>query len=142
MQFWISSRRENRQRDTLVIKTRVLRKVFHKQFCFIRYKTQHLRAVEGRRYSILFTFVENTIGNSPKVPRAKFLESDGLLCFISICKFGCLKNPFAMITSLPILSKKRKILFFTEQLSLIPFYYVQDAYQKNQLETRSDKRQT
>ena len=28
----------------------------------------------------------------------KFLGSDGLFCFISICKFGSFKNPFAMIT--------------------------------------------
>ena len=47
------------------------------------------------------TFVENTIGNSPKVPRAKFLGSDELFCFISICKFGSFKNPYAAITSLP-----------------------------------------
>ena len=47
-----------------------------------------------------FTFVENTIGNSPKVSRAKFLGTDGLFCFTSICKFGSFKNPFAMITSL------------------------------------------
>ena len=36
----------------------------------------------------------------PKVPRAKFLGSNGLFCFISICKFGSFKNPFATITSL------------------------------------------
>ena len=47
-----------------------------------------------------FTFVENTIGNLPKVSRAKFLGSDGLFCFIKICKFGSFKNPFAMIASL------------------------------------------
>ena len=47
-----------------------------------------------------FTFVENTISNSPKVPRAKFLESDALFCFSSICKFGIFKNPSVMITSL------------------------------------------
>ena len=51
------------------------------------------------RYS-RFTFVENTISNLPKVPRAKFLGNDGLLCFSSICKFGSFKNPFAAITSL------------------------------------------
>ena len=33
-------------------------------------------------------------------PRAKFLGSDGLFCFTSICKFSSFKNPFAMITSL------------------------------------------
>ena len=32
--------------------------------------------------------------------KSKFLGSNGLFCFISICKFGSLKNPFAMITSL------------------------------------------
>ena len=36
----------------------------------------------------------------PNVPRAKFLGSDGLLYFISICKFCCLKNSFGTITSL------------------------------------------
>ena len=40
------------------------------------------------------------IGNSPKVPRANFLGSNELFCFISICKFGSFKNPFATITSL------------------------------------------
>ena len=44
--------------------------------------------------------IEITTGNSPKVPRAKFQGSDGLFCFISICKFGSFKNPFATITSL------------------------------------------
>ena len=29
---------------------------------------------------------------------AKFLGSDGLLCFISICKFESFKNPFPTIT--------------------------------------------
>ena len=42
-----------------------------------------------------------SIRNSPKVPRAKFLGSDDLFCFISICKLSIFKNPFATITSLP-----------------------------------------
>ena len=62
---------------------RVLRKVFSKQ----------------RRYSRL-SFVENTIGNLPNVPRAKFPGSSGLFCFISICKFVSFNNPFATIISL------------------------------------------
>ena len=48
-----------------------------------------------------FTFIENAISNSPKVPRATFLGSDGLFCFNSIHKFGSFKNPFATINSLP-----------------------------------------
>ena len=53
-----------------------------------------------RRYS-RFTFAEETIGNSPKVPRDRFLGSNGLFCFISIFKFGSFKNLFEAITSLP-----------------------------------------
>ena len=59
-------------------------------------KTTH----RGHWIEEVFTFVENTIGNSPKVLRAKFLGSDGLFCFTSICKFGSFKNLFTMITSL------------------------------------------
>ena len=44
--------------------------------------------------------VENTISNLPKVPRATFLESNALFCFISICKLGSFKNPLVTITSL------------------------------------------
>ena len=76
-----------------------LKKFFSKQFCSIRYRRQPLRAVEWRSYS-RFTFVQNTISKIPKVPRSMFLANDVLLCFISICKFGSFKNPFAAIASL------------------------------------------
>ena len=36
----------------------------------------------------------------PKVTIVKFLGSNGLFCFISICKCGGVKKPFATITSL------------------------------------------
>ena len=35
-----------------------------------------------------------------KSQEPRFLEVDGLFCFITICKFGSFKNPFATITSL------------------------------------------
>ena len=47
-----------------------------------------------------FTLIERIISNLPEVPRAMFWLSDGLFYFISICKFGSFKNPFATITSL------------------------------------------
>ena len=50
--------------------------VFPSQFCFIRSRGEHLGAIEWSRCS-RFTFLENTIGNSPKVARATFLWSDG-----------------------------------------------------------------
>ena len=69
-------------------------------------KNFFLSDAEGKTSGLLnrgdsiFTSVENAINNSPKVPIAKFLGSNGLFCFISICKFGNFKNPFATITSL------------------------------------------
>ena len=41
-----------------------------------------------------FTFVENTISNSPEITRAKFLGNNGLFCFTKTCQFGGFKNLF------------------------------------------------
>ena len=73
--------------STWFIKLRVLKKVLGKIFCFIRCRRQHLRSVEYRSFS-RFTFVGNTISNLPKVPRSKFLGSDQLFYFISICSLA------------------------------------------------------
>ena len=123
MQFQINSRRENGYRDTWVIMIRVLRKVFSKQFCFIWCRIQQLQAVEQRRYS-RFAFVENTIGNSPKVPRAKFLGNDGLFCFVSIWKFGSFKNPYATITRVSELSFRfRRFILLVKTKKVISMNY-------------------
>ena len=61
------------------------------------YNNSELLNIEGISR---FIPVENTISNSPKVLRAKFLGSNGLFCFSRICKFGSLQSPFATITSL------------------------------------------
>ena len=53
-----------------------------KQFCFIRCRRQHLRAVAQSRHS-RFTFAENTTGNSRKVLRAMFLGKDQLFCLLA-----------------------------------------------------------
>ena len=45
-----------------------------------------------------------------KVPRAKFLRSGGLFCFISTCKFVSFKNPFATITSLSVYQSHPQLL--------------------------------
>ena len=94
-----------------VIKIRVLRKVFSKQFCFIRCRRQHLRAVEQRRYS-RFSFVKNTISNSPEIPRAKFMGSNRLFCFIIICKFGSFKNSFQRLLACLSFTLESEDLFF------------------------------
>ena len=64
------------------------------------YQMQKIIPPDRWIYICWFTFIENAISNSPKVPRAKFLGSDGLFCFVSISKFCSFKNPFATITSL------------------------------------------
>ena len=122
MQFQISSRRENKRRNTRVIQIRFLRNVFRKQFCFIRCRRQHLRVVEQRRCS-RFTCVENIIGSLPKVPRAKFLGSDGLFRFISICKFGSIKNSFAMIASLSELYFRFRFILLVQTKKVISRIY-------------------
>ena len=68
----------------------------------IRSRRQHLRSAKQRKYSRL-TFLDNTIRNSPKFLRTKFLGRDRTFCFISTRKFGSFKNPenpFTPITSL------------------------------------------
>ena len=64
----------------------------NKQFFFIRCGRQHLWAVEQRRYS-RFTFVKNSVGNLPKVPKAKFLGSDGHLFYYHM-QVWQLQEPF------------------------------------------------
>ena len=95
MQFQISYRRESEWSHTWVIKVRVLRKIFGKQICCIRCKRTP-RVIKSRRCS-RFTFFENTISNSPKVTRARFLGDDRHFFFISISKFSSFKYPHVSI---------------------------------------------
>ena len=77
----------------------------------------------NRRYS-RFTFVENSISNSPKVPRAKFLGSDTLFRFTRICKFGSFENPFATITSLSELYFRfRRFILLVQTKKVISINY-------------------
>ena len=76
-----------------------------------------------RRYS-RFTFVENTVNNLPKAPRTTFLGSDGFFCFSSICQFGSLKNPVAIITSLPELYFRfRRFILLVQMKKMISMRY-------------------
>ena len=106
MQFEISSGRKTGKEIPESSKLEFLEKFSVKKFFFIRCSRQHLWAIEWRRYIEWFTFVKNTISNSLKVLRAKFLGSDRRFCFSSICKFDSFKNPFAMSTSLTELSSR------------------------------------
>ena len=84
--------------------------------------TSMSRWVEGVQQIYL---VENTIGNSPKVPQAKFLGNDGLFCFISICKFGSFKNPFAKITTslTELYCRLRRLILLVQMKKVISMSY-------------------
>ena len=67
-------------------------------------------------------FFENTISNSHKVPRTKFLGIDGLYCsVISICKFGSFKNPFTSLSERYF--RFRRIILLVQTKKLIPMNY-------------------
>ena len=68
--------------------------------------------------------IENTIGNSPKVTRAKFLGSDGIFCFINICNFGSFKDTFTTITILSELYFRfRRFIFLVQTKKVISMNY-------------------
>ena len=60
-----------------------------------------------------------------QVSRAKFLRSNGLFCFIWMCKFGSFKNPFPIITRLSEL--KACVCYF---LSMFLFFHQMIALKK------------
>ena len=54
----------------------------------------------------------------------KFLESNRLFCFISTCKFGSFKNPFATITSLSELYFRfRRFILLVQTRKMISMNY-------------------
>ena len=78
----------------------IVPEVFSQQVCFNRRKKQHLWDVE------------NNISDLPKVPRAKFLESDRFFRFISKIKFGSFKNPsdYFRFSRLNLLVQTKKLI--------------------------------
>ena len=66
----------------------------------------------------------------PKATRAKFLESDRLVSFISISKFCRLKNPLAIISSLSELHFRHKFNLLVKKREVISIWQ-----QHNQLKT-------
>ena len=59
-----------------------------------------------------------------KVLRAKFVRSDGLFWFISICMFGSFKNPFATIYGLSELYFRfRRFILLVQTKKVISMNY-------------------
>ena len=73
---------------------------------------------------ILPLLSKNTISNLPKILRAKFMGSDGIYCFIGICKFGSFKNLFATIISLPELYFRfKRFILLVQRETMISMNY-------------------
>ena len=109
---------KKRGKETRVIKIRVLRVDFNEQRCFIQKRTtpDHEKKRRDR-----FTFVENTITNSPNIARAKFL---GIIFFISISKFDSFKNSLVTISSLFDLGcRHRKFILLVQTKQVISMSY-------------------
>ena len=81
MQFRISSRRKTGKKIPESLRLEFLEKFLANNFTL-------LNAEDIIPGPLNKGDVENTINNSPKVPRANFLGSNKLFCVISICKFG------------------------------------------------------
>ena len=92
LQFQISSRREIRWRDTWVIKVRVFRKVFSKQFFLIRY-TGNFSGPLNRGGIVDLPLLRTLLAIPQKSRDPRFWE-------VMECKFASFKNPFPRITSL------------------------------------------
>ena len=70
-----------------------------------------------------FIFVENIISNLSKVPKAKFLGSDGIFCFRSICKFGSFKNHFTTVTNPSELYFRFRFILLVQTKKMISMSY-------------------
>ena len=63
-------------------------------------RRQHLWVIKQRRYS-RFTFVENTIVKLPKIPRAKFLGSDGLFVLLAYASLTASRTLLQQLLACP-----------------------------------------
>ena len=98
MLFQISSRRENRSRDTCVIKIRVLEKFSANNFALLDAEDNTSGPLNRGGIADL-PLLRTVLAICLKSQKPSFWEVMDT-CFITICKFGSFKNPFATISSL------------------------------------------
>ena len=124
-QFQISSRRENRQRHTWVIKSHqeFLEKFSADIFALSDAEDSTYRPLNRAGLAHL-PLLRTLLAICQKVLRAKCLGSDGFFCFINMCKFGSFKNPFAKITSLSELHfRLRRFILLVQTIKVISMNY-------------------
>ena len=99
MQFQISSRRENRWRDTWVIIIRLLRKNLAPSFALSEAE-DNTSGLLNREGIADLRLLRTLLAILQKSRKPNFWEVMESFCFSTIHKFGSFKNPFVMITSL------------------------------------------
>ena len=98
MQFQISSRRENRQRDTRASRLEFEEKFSANNFALLDAEDSTSGPLNRGGIADL-PLLRTLLAICQKSREPSFWEVMDS-CFISICKFGSFKNPFATITSL------------------------------------------
>ena len=124
MKLHISSRRENRLRDTIVIKIRVFRKVVSANNFALQDAEDNTSGPLNRGdipdLPLLWTLL--AIPQKSRGPR--FRGVIGLFCFISIYTFRSFKNPFATIINLSELYFRfRRFILFVKTKKMISMNY-------------------
>ena len=108
----------------------MLRKVFRKQFRFIRWRIQQLLTNEQTRYSRSLLRILLAVC---QVSRAQFLGSDGLF-YLLVCKFGRFNNTFATFTSLPeVCFRFRGFVLLVQTIKLDLIFMMGDIYRNYNL---------
>ena len=93
-----------------MIKIRVLRKVFSKQFCFIRCRIQHLRAVEWRRYSRL-SLLRTLLAIRRKSQEPSFCEVMDSLVLLVYTSLAALRTLLQRLLVCPNFTLYSEVLF-------------------------------
>ena len=123
MKLHISSRRENRLRDTIVIKIRVFRKVISAHNFALPDAEDNTSGPLNRGdipdLPLLWTLL--AIPQKSRGPR--FRGVIGLFCFISIYTFRSFKNPFATIINLSELYFTFRFILFVKTKKMISMNY-------------------
>ena len=123
MKLHISSRREKRLRDTIVIKIRVFRKVISAKNFALPDAEDNTSGPLNRGdipdLPLLWTLL--AIPQKSRGPR--FRGVIGLFCFISIYTFRSFKNPFATIINLSELYFTFRFILFVKTKKMISMNY-------------------
>ena len=95
----VSSTSESWKFMARIIKIRIFREEFSKEFSFLWSRSQNFQTIK-QRWNSRLSSNQNTVSNMPKVMRANLLRNNGFLCLLNMAILRRFNNPFTMVTSL------------------------------------------